>query len=342
MVPNRHEVSLARPIDGNLLRVCNLTVSYRLGPAYESTALKQVSFTVNCAEIVGLLGESGCGKSTTALALMQMLPANARISMGSIQLDGCNLLSMKEDRLRRLRGSETSIVYQDSETLNPMMRVGNQVMEVLRAHKPAKTAQMRDEIYSIFAALGLKDCDRIYRAFPHQLSGGQRRRVAIAQALICKPRLVIADEPTSSLDSEATTGILDIFRQLRATHNTAILLISHDPETLRAADRLLVMYAGEIVESGPLNEVFEHPAHPYTRALLQCSTRQAAPPMFGVNRHSLACIPGEPPDPCEVLPGCGFSPRCSNRAEICDSLRPRLFEISGVHSARCLQYEARE
>jgi oligopeptide/dipeptide ABC transporter ATP-binding protein len=341
---NRYGSNLGRPscgAGGDLLKVCDLTVAFCTDSERESHVLRQVSFTMASGEVVGLLGESGAGKTTTALSIMGMLPANASIRAGSIQVHGRNLLTLDDENLRKVRGSEISIIYQDSDVLNPVMRIGHQVMEVYRAHKRATATQMRDEIYSLFTAMRLGDCDRIYRAFPHQLSGGERRRVAIAQALICKPRLVIADEPTSWLDSITTAEILSVFHSLREMYDTAFLLISHDPDTLRAAHRVLVMYAGEIVESGPLQEVFEHPKHPYTSALLDCCGEEGATRNLPARPRSMPCIPGQAPDPAEALPGCAFSARCGYRMPVCDSRHPELIEIAPGRSTRCHQYEAR-
>lgn len=328
----------------NLLTVCDLTVSFRLDHEREANVLKRVGLTIADSEIVGLWGESGCGKTTTALSLMQSLPAGAGITAGSIDFNGRNLLTLSEARLREIHGSEISIIYQDSDVLNPVMRIGEQVMEVLRAHKSGKASGMRQEICDLFVALGLDDCDRIYRSFPHQLSGGQRRRVAIAQALICKPRLVIADEPTAWLDGETIAETLSVFRQVREMYETAFLLISHDPDALTVADRILVMYAGEIIESGPREEVLKRPRHPYTSALLQCSAQgyrvqRNETRDFSVTPHKLPCIAGQAPDPAEVLSGCAFSSRCDYRMDICDAHRPDLLSISRDQSVRCLQYE---
>jgi oligopeptide/dipeptide ABC transporter ATP-binding protein len=340
---NQDRVRFARPscpAGGDLLRVCDLSVNFGMDSEPESRVLKQVSFTIASGEVVGLLGESGSGKTTTALSIMRMLPANARITAGSIRIHGRNLLTLNEEKLRQIRGSEISIIDQDSDVLNPVMRIGHQVMEVYRAHKRATATQMRNEISSLFAAMRLDDYDRIYRAFPHQLSGGERRRVAIAQALVCKPGLVIADEPTSWLDPVTTAEILSLFHQLRETYDTALLLISHDPNALRIADRVLVMYAGEIVESGPLPEVFEHPKHPYTIALLECWIEGARRPSPSRQRL-FPCIPGQAPDPAEALPGCAFSARCGHRMAVCDLRHPELIEIAPLRSARCYQYEGR-
>jgi oligopeptide/dipeptide ABC transporter ATP-binding protein len=341
---NQDLVNLARPSSpagGDLLCVCDLSVNFRMDSEPESRVLKQLSFTIASGEVVGLLGESGSGKTITALSIMRMLPANARITAGSIRIHGRNLLTLNEAKLREIRGSEISMITQDSDVLNPVMRIGNQVLEVYRAHKRATATEMRAEIYSLFTAMRLDDCDRIYRAFPHQLSGGERRRVAIAQALVCKPALVIADEPTSWLDPVTTAEILSVFHKLKEAYDTALLLISHDPTALRVADRVLVMYAGEIVESGPLPEVFEHPKHPYTIALLGCWGDQGTRRPFPNRQRLFPCIPGQAPDPAEALPGCAFSARCGHRMAVCDSGHPELIEIAPLRSTRCYQYEVR-
>jgi peptide/nickel transport system ATP-binding protein len=336
---NQDWASAIHSAGSNLLTVCDLNVNFCLDHEHESNVLKQVGFTIANAEIVGLLGESGCGKTTIALSLMQSLPAAARITTGSIHFKGLSLLALNESRLREIRGSELSIIHQDSDVLNPVMRVGNQVMEVLRAHSSRRAGQMRDEICALFVALGLVDCDRIYRSFPHQLSTGQRRRVAIAQALICKPRLVIADEPTAWLDSETTAEILSVFHQLREMYGTAFLLISHHPDALIVADRVLVMYAGEIVESGPQQEVLGRPKHPYTSALLQCSTQRNTVGDSVVAARTLPYIPGHAPDPSEVSPGCAFATRCSQHMEVCDLRHPELYAGSQGQPVRCFLYE---
>jgi oligopeptide/dipeptide ABC transporter ATP-binding protein len=330
---------LSRCGHGDLLQVRNLSVNICQGSVREARILQQVSFNVAAGEIVGLLGESGCGKTTTALALIGLLPHAARVVAGTIEFGRHNLLDMGAHELRHIRGSEISIVFQDSEMLNPVMRVGDQVVEVLRAHTKLSSEQMRKETYAILKALHFEDCDRIFRSYPHQLSGGQRRRIAIAQAVACRPRLVIADEPTSSLDPRTTREILSAFSHLRDAYETAFLLISHDPETLMSADRALVMYAGQIVEGGPLNEVFEHPQHPYTRALSQCGTSSHAALKITTGRRRLPCIPGQAPDPSEETSGCSFSARCADRMESCDARQPELIEIQARRSVRCLKFE---
>jgi oligopeptide/dipeptide ABC transporter ATP-binding protein len=321
-----------------LLRVRDLTVRFS-EKGREFTAVDRVSFDIARGEIVGLLGESGCGKTTVALSLLCLLPDAARVSCSSIFFRGRDLSLLDESQLREVRGAEAAIIYQDSSVLNPVVRVGNQVSQVLRAHRSCTARQAREEAEAVFAAIGLRDVDRIYDAYPHQLSGGQCQRVAIAQALICKPRLVIADEPLASVDQDTACGILDFIEHLKQSSGTSFLFISHDPATLaRIADRVMVMYAGQIVENGSLGELYSEPWHPYTEALLRCAPQRIAPNDFEPGKRRLPCIPGKSPDPLEVLPGCSFSSRCTDRMEVCDSHRPDEIEVSPRRSVRCFKY----
>ncbi len=323
---------------GDLLRVHNLTVRYGID-GQELNAVNDVSFGMAPGEIVGLLGESGCGKTTTALSLPRMLPDTARVSAKSIVFCGRDLLSLGEPQLRKVRGAQIAVVYQDSSILNPVIRVGSQVSEVLRAHFACPQAEAREKVLSIFAAIGLAASTRIYEAYPHQLSGGQRQRIAIAQALVCSPQLVIADEPTSSVDPNTASEILACIRRMRESHNTSFLLISHDPKVIAAvADRVLVMYAGQIVEDGLLADVYTRPLHPYTEALLKCGLGRVAPEESAARKH-LPFIPGNSPDPVQVFRGCSFASRCVERMQVCDARRPELFNVSGNGSARCFKCE---
>jgi len=325
----------------SLLRVRDLTARYRLEDQ-EFTALDRVSFDIAPGEIVGVLGESGCGKTTTALSLLRLLPDTARVTCGSVRFRGRDLLSLDESQLREVRGAEIAIIFQDSGVLNPVMRVGTLVSEVLRAHQECSARQAREEVEAFFAAIGLGESARIYEAYPHQLSGGQCQRIAIAQALICKPRLVIADEPTASLDANTASDILGFVKRLKESSDTSFLFISHDPATLATiADRILVMYAGQIVEDGPLDEVYSRPLHPYTQALLQCAPQPMATKFSARGKRMLPCIPGNPPDPLEELRGCSFSDRCADRMKVCDSQKPGQIETSVCRSVRCLKYEDR-
>jgi peptide/nickel transport system ATP-binding protein len=327
------------PPTGDLLRVRDLTVRFSQ-QGHEVLAVNHANLDITSGEIVGLLGESGCGKTTLGLSLLGLLPDAARVSCNSIFFRGRDLSLLDESELREVRGGEVAIIYQDSSVLNPVLRVGNQVSGVLRAHRRCTKRQAREEAYAIFAAIGLHDFDRVYNSYPHQLSGGQRQRIAIAQALICKPCLVIADEPTSSVDRNTGSEILDLIRQMKESSGTSFLFISHDPDTLAAiADRVIVMYAGQIVEDSPLGDLYSMPLHPYTDALLQCTPRQIAVREFDHEKGRLPCIPGKAPDPLAVLPGCFFSSRCKDRMEICELRRPKMVEASSGRSVRCFKYE---
>ena len=328
-----------------LLQVRNLRVRYRSNDddaEFTVTVLDGIDFNIAAGEFVGLLGESGCGKTTTALSLLSLVPDNARVVQGSVLFADRDLLSLDEPKLRRVRGAEVALIYQDSSVLNPVMRAGDQVSEVLRAHRRCTAREARQETEALFASIGLSDTARIYDAYPHQLSGGQRQRIAISQALICKPRLVIADEPTASVDKNTARQILDFLKRLQQSSGTSFLFISHDPATLASlADRIMVMYAGQIVESGPVADVYSRPLHPYTRALLQCAPRSIAPAEPGCVRHRLPTIPGSAPDRLDGLSGCSFANRCSDRMPVCDSMKPVAVQTSESWSTRCFKYEAR-
>jgi peptide/nickel transport system ATP-binding protein len=252
-----------------ILQARDLSVTYRLQDGREHPAVTGVSFEISRGEIVGLMGESGCGKSTTALALLGLLPpAQAHVS-GSALFRAQNLLALGEPALEKIRGSQISLVFQEPEiSLSPVMRAGDQVSEVIRAHRNWSRRRSANEAQTTLARVGLAD-PRVFAAYPHQLSGGQRQRVVLAQALACQPALLIADEPTASLDARSQAGFLALLGTLRAQLGLAVLLISHSPEVQASvADRLLVMREGQIVEEGPFDALYRSPSHPYTQSLL--------------------------------------------------------------------------
>jgi len=323
-----------------LLNIEKLTVDYST-TAGSFTAINEASLFINAGEIVGLLGESGSGKTTLALSVLRCLSEAATVAGGQIFFRGNDLLELKEKDLRKIRGAEISVIYQDSSALNPVMQVGRQVSEVFNAHFSCDPRNFKERVRPLFLALGLEDFDRIYHAYPHQLSGGQRQRIAIAQALICEPSLVIADEPTSFLDPRNAALILAFIKSMRERHGTAFLIISHDPDLLApVADRIIVLYAGQIVEAGPAYSVFSNPQHPYTRALLECSP-QRVPAARGDREEKkiFPFIPGNSPGPFDAGRGCAFSPRCPDRLPACESRRPELLERSAASSVRCFKYE---
>lgn len=320
-----------------LLAVRSLTVTFSSDGIPDIPAVVDASFQIASGEAVGLLGESGCGKTTTALAILQLLPARGRVREGSIQFRGRELLALTEREMEKVRGGEISIIFQEPEVaLNPVMRVGHQVAEVIRAHRDWDRRRCREEAKSLLTGVRLAPAGRIYEAYPHQLSGGQRQRVAIAQALACQPVLVLADEPTASLDPTVQREILDLFRELRQRLNIAFLFISHQPAILAGlADRLMVMYAGRIVEQGSVEQVLRAPLHPYTHALLHASP---PPPQAGASKALLAAIPGEAPDLSAAVSGCPFESRCLERMEICRMREPLEVQPESTRHVRCFKY----
>ncbi len=319
-----------------LLQVRDLAVSYSDGARTQIPAVTGVSFDVRAGEAVGILGESGCGKTTTALALTRLLPCTAQIVSGHVLYRDKALLDLPEREMERVRGAQISLIFSEpSVALNPVVCVGDQIVEVIRAHRSWPRRRCRAEAESLLTLVHLQATPRIYRAFPHELSGGQKQRVLIAQAVACGPALVIADEPTASLDTLVQEEILDLLRELKAGSQTSFLFISHHPEVLgRIADRLLVMYAGRIVEEGDLDDIYKSPMHPYTQGLLQASPSK---PGEGdaCRGKRMSPIPGSPPDMNDLPRGCAFAPRCPSRMEACTLCDPPEKELSGNRTVRC-------
>ncbi len=253
-----------------LVEVRDLSVSYHLSSGDPFAAVQGVSFHIRPGETLGLMGESGCGKSSIALALMQLLPKRQARVAGSVLFRGANMLALGERDLQTIRGAAISIVYQEPEiALSPVMRVGDQVAEVIRAHRPLPWQQCRSCARDVIGRVGFAQVERIYKAYPHQLSGGQRQRICLAQALACDPALLIADEPTAHLDARSQSELLDVLQSLKRDSGLAVLLISHAPEVQeRMAERLLVMSAGHIVDQGRFGQLAGNSHHPYTRAVL--------------------------------------------------------------------------
>jgi peptide/nickel transport system ATP-binding protein len=320
------------------VQVRDLTVTYYPEDVDPIRALDGVSIELCPGEVVGVLGESGCGKSTLASALLRLLAPHAKCERGSILFRGRNLLSLSEKELRAIRGREISLVPQDPAlSLNPVMTVGSQVGEVLRAHLPLNAERRRRQVMELLREVGFDHPQEIYSAYPHQLSGGQRQRIAIAQAVACRPALLIADEPTSKLDATLQAEILGLLSQIRRQHGTAMLVISHDPALFAGfADRIAVMYAGRIVEVGGSAEIFGQPLHPYTQALLRIAKSSVATGSSA--RTRLPAIDGESPDPTRLPVGCRFEPRCSERMEVCSRRYPGEFMPEPSRPVNCFKY----
>jgi peptide/nickel transport system ATP-binding protein len=315
-----------------LLAVSDLHVTLNT-PRGPADALRGIGFELRRGETLGLIGESGCGKSMTALALMGLLPEGARVS-GSIRLDGRELVGLDDDDWCALRGDRLAMVFQEPMTaLNPLHTIGRQIGESLRVHKGLDGAAARAEALRLLERVQLPQAARRLDAYPHQLSGGQRQRVVIAIALACGPDLLIADEPTTALDVTIQREVLDLIGQLVAEDGMALLLISHDLGVMaETVQRMLVMYGGSVVESGPTEAVFARLAHPYTRGLF------AARPRLGLPRGTrLPTIPGRVPDLVDLPPGCPFSDRCRWVIDDCRRAPPPPIEVQPDHAARCIR-----
>ncbi len=307
-----------------LLEVRDLTVGYpsRVGVV---PAVRGVDLTVDAGQTLGLAGESGCGKSTMAAAVLRLLPPGTRTS-GSVLLEGEDVLTMKPGRLRAVRWTEAAIVFQGAmHALNPVRRVGDQIAEAIQLHDKLSDRQAATRVSELLEQVGLPA--RRASSYPHELSGGQRQRVMIAMALACSPRLLIADEPTTALDVMVQAQVLALLEELRREFGLALLLITHDLSVLASTcERIAVMYAGRIVEEGPATRVFEAPAHPYTKALAE------AFPTIGdrASRRNPHGLGGDPPDPRDLPGGCEFHPRCPVSVPVCPTLDVRLWPV-GPH-----------
>ena len=324
----------ATPHD-RLLTVRGLSVAYGNGPA-RVEALRRIDLDLFAGEAVGVLGESGSGKSSLCLALLGILPPGGRVTAGAARLGGVDLLGSPEATLRRLRGDDIAMVAQEPGlALSPFLRVGDQIADVVRAHRPvASRRRLEREVLEMLAAVRLPDPERVRRAYPHQLSGGERQRAVIAQALVCRPRVLLADEPTASLDSIVQAELVDLLRRLQRERGLALLFVGHDPALLgELCDRLLVIYGGRIVESGSRDDLLLRPRHPYTRSLL--GSIAAA----GRRGEPLAEVPGEPLAAGAPAPGCPFEPRCAERLPRCRDAMPGPTAVATGHRVACVLYD---
>jgi peptide/nickel transport system ATP-binding protein len=311
----------------------DLSVTYRTSGG-DVPAVRGVDLQIDRGEVLGLAGESGCGKSTIAAALLRLLPTTARIE-GEVLLDGESVLEMQGRRLRAIRWTGASIVFQGAmHALNPVRRVGDQIAEAMTTHALSGEKEARVRVGQLLEQVGLPP--RRIDDYPHELSGGQKQRVMIAMALACSPSLVIADEPTTALDVMVQAQVLALLKELQRDLGLAMLFITHDLSVLvEVADRLAIMYAGRIVEDGPTNRVFFDPKHPYTRALA------AAFPQIGDGRFRRrpSGLSGDPPDPQHIPSGCPFHPRCPDAFDACPTVEPRLFAAGEGRRAACLLVE---
>lgn len=320
--------------NNDLLRVNELAVAFQTYRG-QVQAVRNVSFSVKPGEIVGIVGESGCGKSVTAHAIMGLLPEeNAHVAHGAINFQEKNLLSLQQREWRQLRGNEMAMIFQDPMTsLNPAHTIGAQLGESILRHRPGLTKkQVQAEAVRLLGQVGISEPVKRLQAYPHQFSGGMRQRVMIAMALAGEPKLLIADEPTTALDVTIQAQILELLQQLRRELGMSIILISHDLGVIAGTcDFVNVMYAGEIVESGPVREIFHQPQHPYTQGLLQ-----SLPRLTDNRQEKLAVIDGQPPDLLLPIEGCGFLPRCGKAMQVCRNRHPAAMSLeNAAHHTRC-------
>ncbi len=295
-------------------------------------AVDKVSYEVDQGKTLCLVGESGCGKSVSALSIMRLIPAPpGRIAEGRIVFNGRDLLALSEAEMRSIRGNDIAMIFQEPMTsLNPVFTVGDQIMEAVMLHQKVKTAEARARTIEMLRKVQIPDPEQRIHEYPHQMSGGMRQRVMIAMALSCNPKLLIADEPTTALDVTIQAQILDLLRQLQQDLKMALLLITHDLGVVaEMADHVAVMYAGKIVEHAEVKELFEHPLHPYTQGLFRSL------PRLGVKKRRLETIPGVVPNPLNLPPGCKFWPRCPNADEQSRREEPPLRELRPGHWAAC-------
>lgn len=295
-------------------------------------AVDGVSFEVGKGETVGLVGESGCGKSVTALSVMRLIPTSqGRIVQGSIYLEGTDLLALPEKEMRKVRGNEISIVFQEPLTsLNPVFTCGEQVREAISLHQKLGRRKSKEKAIEMLRLVRMPDPEKRYHNYPHQMSGGMRQRVMIAMALSCEPKLLIADEPSTALDVSVQAQIIELLLDLKDKLGMAVLLITHDLAVVaQMVERIVVMYAGVAIEEAMVQDLFTEPAHPYTEGLL------GSIPKPGLPTNRLPTIPGSVPDPLRLPTGCRFSDRCPERMERCTVEEPPMFRVGNRHLSRC-------
>ena len=301
-------------------------------------AVDGADFHVDRGEVLGLVGESGCGKSVTSLSIMGLVPKPGRVVAGEILFGGKNIADMNASEVRDLRGEHIAMIFQQpTSALNPVFRAGAQIQEVFELHRDWSSEVEEEKVIEMLVKVGIPDPKRRAASYPHELSGGMAQRIMIAMALACEPELLIADEPTTALDVTIQAQILDLIRDLQQKSSTAVILITHDLGIVaEMADRVAVMYAGEIVEEAGVRTIFRNPLHPYTKGLI------GSIPVLGALRERLEVIPGVVPSMIDLPPGCRFAPRCGPRVEhglqICTQQEPDLREVEDGHKARCWLY----
>ncbi|HJH43917.1 MAG TPA: ABC transporter ATP-binding protein [Rubneribacter badeniensis] len=317
-----------------LLSVKNLSTEFPVKKGIVR-AVEDVSFDVDAGEILAIVGESGSGKSVTSLSVMGLLAEPGRVAAGSMEFEGRDLATLSEKDYRELRGNDMAMIFQEPMTsLNPVYRVGKQIVEAIRTHEKISKKEARERAIDLLRKVGIPSPEKRIDDYPHQMSGGMRQRVMIAMALACNPKLLIADEPTTALDVTIQAQILDLLRRLRDDTGMAVLLITHDLGVVsETADRVVVMYCGQVVEEAEVRALFDHPMHPYTLGLLK-----SIPRLEDDDTKRLYMIKGMVPNPLEMPPGCHFSDRCDSCMDICRTQMPKLVDAGG-RKVRCFLYE---
>lgn len=317
-------------METKLLEVKNLQTHFKTEDGVVAS-VNGISFCVDKGETLAIVGESGCGKSVTSLSIMGLVAPPGKVVGGEILLEGQNLLALSKQEFRKLRGNTLSMIFQEPMTsLNPVFTIGNQLGEVFRQHQNLDKQEARVKSIQMLETVGIPRADKVVDNFPHQLSGGMRQRVMIAMALACNPALLIADEPTTALDVTIQAQILELLKKLNKEYDTGVILITHDLGVVaEMADRVVVMYAGEVVEQANVYELFAQPKHPYTKGLL------GSLPKLEEQREELISIPGAVPNPLEMPVGCAFHPRCPIATEQCRTKKPPLTQVAPDHLSRC-------
>ncbi len=322
----------------HILDVQGLTVQFSVD-GKPLTVVNAISFGIREGETLGVVGESGCGKSVTSLSIMRLVPSPpGRIQDGKIMYNGKNLLELSEKDMRDVRGNEISMIFQEPMTsLNPVFKIGKQLDEVILLHNEVTKQEAKRRSIEMLKTVGIARAEQIYASYPFQLSGGMRQRVMIAMGLACKPKLLIADEPTTALDVTIQAQILDLMRELKEKLKTAILFITHDLGVVaEMCDRVIVMYAGEIVEEADVDTLFHDPRHPYTKGLMQSI------PRLDEKRERLFSIPGQVPPAGTIVKGCRFADRCESVMPRCREESPQLEQVAANHWCRCFLYHSQE
>jgi oligopeptide/dipeptide ABC transporter ATP-binding protein len=299
-------------------------------------AVENVSFEINSGEILSLVRESGCGKSVTGLSILRLIPSPpGKIVSGEILFDGKDLLGLGEKAMERVRGNEISMIFQEPMTsLNPVFTIGDQIMEAILFHQGLGKAEARRRAIDMLDRVKIPSPEIRVDAYPHQLSGGMRQRAMIAMALSCQPKLLIADEPTTALDVTIQAQVLNLLREIQREMGTSVMLITHDLGVVaEVADRVAVMYAGRIMEYGPIGAIFSQLRHPYTKGLLESI------PQLREKKRRLDAVPGQVPDPMNLPTGCKFHPRCYLMIDECKKAEPPLFRVNGDHFSRCIRWK---